>query len=99
MFLIKLPFKILVLPLILAITLIQWIGIFLISFSSVFFDMLAGVFFIVSILSYLMQLDSGAECLKMMVTAFCIFLVPHIAEGILFRVAALNGLLRAFLLS
>ena len=43
--LIKLIFKLLVLPLIVAVTLIQWVGIFFTQFSTVIFNLLAGLMF------------------------------------------------------
>ena len=42
MALIKIFFKLLVLPLIVAVTLIQWVGIFLTQFLTVIFNLLAG---------------------------------------------------------
>ena len=44
MFLIKL----LALPLIIAVTLIQWVAIFLTSFSAILFDLLAGIIYIIN---------------------------------------------------
>ena len=43
MVLLRLILKILVLPLIVAVTLIQWVGIFLTQFSTVIFNLLAGL--------------------------------------------------------
>ena len=45
MFLIKL----LALPLVAAVTLIQWVAIFLTSFSAILFDLLAGIIFIITL--------------------------------------------------
>ena len=45
MFLIKL----LALPLIIAVTLIQWVAIFLTSFSAILFDLLAGIIFMITL--------------------------------------------------
>lgn len=49
MALIKMFLKLLVLPLIAAVTLIQWVGIFLTQFSTVIFNMLAGLMFLITI--------------------------------------------------
>ena len=49
MALIKMFLKLLVLPLIVAVTLIQWVGIFLTQFSTVIFNMLAGLMFLITI--------------------------------------------------
>ena len=44
--LIKLIIKLLVLPLIVAVTLVQWVGIFFTQFSTVIFNLLAGLMFL-----------------------------------------------------
>ena len=49
MFLIKLLLKLLVLPIIAAVTLIQWVGIFLTQFSTVIFNLLAGLIFLIAV--------------------------------------------------
>ena len=43
MVLIKIFFKLLALPIIVAVTLIQWVGIFLTQFSTIIFNLLAGL--------------------------------------------------------
>lgn len=45
--LIKLIIKLLVLPLIVAVTLIQWVGIFFTQFSTAIFNLLAGLMFLI----------------------------------------------------
>ena len=91
--------KALILPLILIVTLIQWIGIFLIGFSAVIFNFFVGLFFMIAVLSYLMQFSTGGETLRMLITAFGVFLIPHIGEWVVTRVAAINYGLRYFIKS
>lgn len=78
MWLLKLPFKIVAIPLMIATTLVQWVGVFLIRFSSVIFNLFAGLCFLLSICCYLMRISTGAEALKMLIMAFVVFLIPHI---------------------
>lgn len=47
--------KIALLPVIAALTVLQWFFIFLFGFSSVVFDMLAGLFLLTAVLSYLKE--------------------------------------------
>lgn len=97
MFLLRLLLKLILLPVMLAVTLLQWIGIFLTGFSSVIFYILAGIVFLTAILSLAFQIAPSAEVLKMLAIAFVVFIVPHIGEWIVGRIAALNAALRGFI--
>ena len=99
MFLIKMILKVLAFPIMLMVTLIQWLGIYLISFSAVFFNLLAGVLFLVSIMTYFMGLDTGNEVLRMLGISFIVFIIPHIGEWIVERIAIANYALRDFIKS
>ena len=72
MFVLKLIAKILLLPAVVAVTLIQWFMVFLIGFSSIVSNLLAGLFLLVAVLSYLMGLSAGAEVVKMIVAGFVV---------------------------
>lgn len=97
MFLLKLLLKLILLPVMLTVTLFQWIGTFLTGFSSVIFYILSGIAFLTAILSWAFQIAPGAEVLKMLVIAFAVFIVPHIGEWFVERISDLNGGLRAFI--
>ncbi len=99
MFLIKLTLKLMALPLVAAITLIQWVAIFFTSFSAVIFNLLAGLFFLVAVAGYFMQTASGSETVKMLAVAFAVFIVPYIAEWFIMRIATINYGLRDFIKS
>ena len=88
--LIKLIIKILVLPLVAAVTLIQWVGIFFTQFSTVIFNLLAGLMF---------RISAGAETLRLLAVAFVVFIIPHIAEWLIIRIAVINYGLRDFIKS
>ena len=97
--LIKLFFKLLVLPLIVAVTLIQWVGIFFTQFSAVIFNLLAGLMFLITIAGCMFGLTTGAEAFRMLAVAFVVFIIPHIAEWLIIRIAAINYGLRDFIKS
>ncbi len=99
MFLVKLILKLLAFPIMLMVTLIQWLGVFLVSFSAVFFNLLAGVLFLVSIMAYFMGLDTGKEVLRMLGISFIVFIIPHIGEWIVERIVIANYALRDFIKS
>ena len=96
---IKLIIKLVVLPLIVAVTLIQWVGIFFTQFSTVIFNLLAGLVFLITVIGFVFGVTAGAEAVKMLTVSFAVFIIPHIAEWLIVRVATLNYGLREFIKS
>lgn len=68
--------KILLFPVVIVLTLIQWIGILLNSISGVFLGILAFIFTLTGLASLAFGLASGPEALKMIITGFVIFTIP-----------------------
>ena len=97
--LIKLLHKLLAVPIIVAVTLIQWVGIFLTQFSTVIFNLIAGLMFLIAVAGFLFGISTGAETLQIMTVAFVVFIIPHIAEWLIIRIAAINYGLRDFIKS
>ena len=97
--LIKLIIKLVVLPLIVAVTLIQWVGIFFTQFSTVIFNLLAGLMFLITIAGWMFGISAGAETLRLLAVAFVVFIIPHIAEWLIIRIAVINYGLRDFIKS
>ena len=91
--------KIVVFPVMLIVTVIQWFGAFIIGFSSAVFNIFAGLFFLVAVLSYLMGLSAGAEAVKMLVVGFVVFMIPVVGEWIVTAITALNMGMRKFIRS
>ena len=89
--------KLALLPVIVAVTVIQWFFIFLIGFSSVVFNMLAGLFLLTAVLSYLMGISDGKEAVGMIATGFVIFMVPVTGTWIVMHSTALNMIMRDFI--
>ena len=97
--LIKLIIKLLVLPLIVAVTMIQWVGIFFTQFSTVIFNLLAGLMFLITIAGWMFGISTGADTIQMLAVAFVVFIIPHFAEWVIIRIAAINYGLREFIKS
>ena len=91
--------KMVVFPVMMIVTVVQWFGVFLIGFSSAVFNILAGLFLLVAVLSYLMGLSAGAEVLKMIGAGFVVFMIPIAGEWILTAITALNMGMRNFIRS
>lgn len=91
--------KILLLPVIVALTLIQWAGIFLSSISGVILGVLAFIFALTGIASLAFGLASGREALRMIAAGFVIFMVPVVGEWFVGMITAANAGLRDFIRS
>ena len=83
--------KLALFPLLLLLILAQWVGIFLTTFSTVLTNLLAGLFFFVALASWIMKLADGGEVLKMLITAFVVFVLPYVNDGRLFAINAETG--------
>ena len=97
--LLKLFLKMLALPIMLAVTLIQWVGIFLTQFSTVIFNPLAGLLFLIAIAGWMFGIGTGTETLQMLTAGFIVFITPRISEWLIIRIAAINYRLRDFIKS
>ena len=91
--------KIALLPVMLAVTLLQWIGIFLNNLSGVFMGIISFMIALTGIASLLLGLASGPEVLKMMIAAFVIFLIPHIGNWLIVRIVLLRCMIGNFIRS
>ena len=76
MYLLKIIGKIMVFPIILIVTVFQWLLIFLIGFSSVIFDLIAGLFLLVVVLSLMFGVASWPEGARTALVGFVIFMIP-----------------------
>ena len=91
--------KLALLPLLLLLILAQWVGIFLMTFSTILTNLLAGLFFFVALTSGVMKLADGGEILKMLITAFVVFVLPYIAIAAIAKISFFADELRDFLQS
>ena len=91
--------KLLLFPVVVALTLIQWAGIFLNSISGVILGILAFIFALTGIASLAFGLASGPEAFKMLATGFVIFMIPVMGEWFVTMIAAANTGLRDFIRS
>ena len=91
--------KLALLLLLLLLILAQWVGIFLTTFSTILTNLLAGLFFFVALTSWVMKLADGGEVLKMLITAFVVFVLPYIAIAAIAKISFFAEELRDFLQS
>lgn len=96
---IKFAAKVFAAPAVLILTLLQWVSLFFVSSTAVIFNLLAGLCFFLSVACYLTKTASGAECFRMLIMSFVIYILPHIAEWLIVRVITLKLLLLDFIRS
>ncbi|MCD7957316.1 MAG: CD1845 family protein [Lachnospiraceae bacterium] len=99
MTLLKIPFKIIAVPIALVVTVVQWFGIFLTSFAGAIFYIFSGLCFLIAVLSYLMGISAGAEAVQMLVMGFVAFVLPFIAGWVIGMITALKENLWDFIKS
>ena len=88
--------KVVLLPVLLIVTLAEWIGIFLTSFASILFYLFAGLCFVLAVFSYLAGISTGPEALRMLAIGFIAFLLPHLAAWVIGGIGALKDRLSGF---
>ena len=91
--------KILAFPVILIVTVIQWLFVFLISFSSVIFYLLAGLFLLIAVLSLVLGVATWPEALRAVLAGFIVFMIPVIGQGITAIIAVFREGLSDFIRS
>jgi len=99
MVVLKVIAKILLFPVVVALTVIQWVGIFLNSISGVILGILAFIFALTGIASLAFGLASGPEALKMIAAGFVIFMISVAGEWILTMIEAVHSGLCDFIRS
>ena len=80
--LLKFMGKILAFPVMLIVTVIQWLFTFLVGMSSVTFNLLAGLFLLIAVLSIVFGISTWTEALRPDMDAFIVFMIPVIGQGI-----------------
>ena len=80
--LLKFMGKALVFPVMLIVTVIQWLFTFLVGLSSVILNLLAGLFLLIAVLSLIFGLSTWSEALRPALAAFIVFMIPVIGQGI-----------------
>lgn len=99
MVIMKIITRVLLFPVVVALTLIQWAGIFLNSISGVILGILAFIFALIGIASLVFGLASGSEALKMIAIGFVIFMISVIGEWFVNVIISANTGLRDFIKS
>lgn len=90
MCILRLLLKILLSPTMLILWLIEWIGVFLVSFGGTILCILSGIIFLIAAASCILQIASGTEALKMLVISFAVFMIPKIGEWFIVKVLMLR---------
>ena len=74
--------KVLAFPVMLIVTVIQWLFTLMVGLSSVVFNLLAGLFLLIAVLSLVFGISTWTEALRPVLAAFIVFMIPVIGQGI-----------------
>ncbi len=99
LFLIKLPFKILALSVVTVLTVAVWFAVFITSFSSIIFNLFAGICFVTAVLGYMTGVCSGSEARICLISGFVRFVILHVAGVAIIGVDGVNLALWDFIKS
>ena len=97
MLLLKLLLKAVLLPVILALTVMEWVGVFLTSFGSAILFILSGIVFLIAIAGLVIAHEPWPEALKYLGLSCGIFLVNVIADWLVEKIGTLSVSLKQFL--
>lgn len=78
----KIVGKVLAFPVMLIVTVIKWLFTFLVGLSSVIFNLLAGLFLLIAVLSIVFGISTWTEALRPALAAVIVFMIPVIGQGI-----------------
>ncbi len=90
----QIAFSLLALPVILILTVFQWICLLAVGLSSILFNMIGGIFIIAGFLSYMMGYEPVAMMWRMIAAGTGICLFPIVGEWITAQITCLNLLIR-----
>lgn len=99
MSILKITAKFLLMPSVIALTLLQWTASFLNGVLRWILSILSGIIVLVSIASLVFRLSSGIEFWRMMAFAFLLFIIPHIVDWLILRIAILRYYINSFIWS
>ena len=80
--LLKFMGKVLAFPVMLIVTVIQWLFTLMVGLSSVVFNLLAGIFLLIAVLSLVFGISTWTEALRPVLAAFIVFMIPVVGQGI-----------------
>ena len=93
---IRLILKIMLLPVIIALTVIRLFAEFLAGISEVVFRSIAGIFLLTALLCYGFGLESSGECLQMVLAGFLFYLLPCTVEMVIAGIVLIEECIRSF---
>ena len=93
---VRFSLKLLAIPILLALLVIQWGLTFVVSLSGWIFHLLSGIIFATAVLSGLMELCTWQEAGSLLIVSFGLFFLPHLAAALVIRLVDAALALRGF---
>ncbi|MBR0392954.1 MAG: hypothetical protein IJK38_11600 [Oscillospiraceae bacterium] len=96
MFLVKLPFRIAALPVIIAMMAVHFIAAIIAGLSSVITNLLGTIAIATAVGIWMFRLGTDADAYRMLAFGAALIILPHIAEWLLGKAADVTGRLISF---
>ena len=89
--------KLLILPLVAILTVLEWMGIFITQFMGMLFQVLAGAIFLLGLACWITGLESGSGVMNILAISFAFYVLPIIAEQLIVGITLANQTLKDWL--
>ena len=97
MFLLKLPFRVAALPVVLALALVQFISALVTGFSSIITNVIGTLGIATAACIWMFQLGTDADAYRMLALGIFLIVLPHVAGWVVSKVADACARLIAFI--
>lgn len=89
--------KLLILPVIAFLTILEWVGIFLTQFTGMLFQVLSGAIFLLGLACWITGLESGSGVIQILSISFGFYVLPMTGEQLVVGIALANRPLKNLL--
>ena len=99
LWLVRLAGKIILLPILICLILIEWICIIAIGFLRMFFNLAGFIIILTAILSFCFELEPASEMWRMIIVGVVFYMLPMAADCITAGIGSLNIMMQKWLIS
>ena len=99
LWLVRLAVKIILLPILICLTLVEWICIIAVGFLRMFFSLAGFIIILTAILSFCFELEPASEMWRMIIVGVVFYMLPMAGDCITAGIGSLNIMMQKWLIS
>ena len=99
LWLVRLAVKIILLPILICLTLVEWICIIAVGFLRMFFSLAGFIIILTAILSFCFELEPASEMRRMIIVGVVFYMLPMAADCITAGIGSLNIKMQKWLIT